>query len=136
MLWRLNVALGRVLVAQRRRAAASAVFNAARALVQQLADTLPDDDPLRATFLSEATSRLPRLRPVSGRRASRAMFGGLTERERQVAALIGRARTNAEIAHELVLGERTVETHVGNILAKLGGASRRDVAAWAIAHGL
>ena len=53
-----------------------------------------------------------------------------------MAGLIARARTNREIAEELVLGERTVETHVENILSKLGLGSRRDVAAWTLEHGL
>jgi DNA-binding NarL/FixJ family response regulator len=53
-----------------------------------------------------------------------------------VAGLVAQARTNREIANVLVLGERTVETHVENILAKLGLDSRREVAAWSIEHGL
>jgi DNA-binding NarL/FixJ family response regulator len=43
---------------------------------------------------------------------------------------------NREIAASLVLGERTVETHVGNILAKLGFSSRRQIAMWAVETGL
>jgi DNA-binding NarL/FixJ family response regulator len=43
----------------------------------------------------------------------------LSERERQVFALLARGCSNAEIAGALVLGEATVKTHVGNILAKL-----------------
>jgi DNA-binding NarL/FixJ family response regulator len=43
----------------------------------------------------------------------------LSERERQVFAELARGCTNAEIADSLVLGEATVKTHVGNILAKL-----------------
>ena len=46
-------------------------------------------------------------------------FGGLTPRERQVAALVAQGKSNREIADELVLSERTVENHVGNILSKL-----------------
>ena len=53
-----------------------------------------------------------------------------------MAGLIVRARTNREIAEALVLSERTVETHVENILAKLGLSSRREIAAWAIEHNL
>ena len=36
---------------------------------------------------------------------------------------------------ELVVGERTVETHASNILSKLGLASRREVARWVAEHG-
>jgi DNA-binding NarL/FixJ family response regulator len=48
----------------------------------------------------------------------------LSEREREVLALIARGRSNGEIANELFLGEATVKTHVGNILGKLGARDR------------
>ena len=63
-------------------------------------------------------------------------FGGLTEREREVAALIARGKSNRAIADELVVGERTVGTHVENILSKLGFSSRAQIAAWAVEKGL
>jgi DNA-binding NarL/FixJ family response regulator len=44
----------------------------------------------------------------------------LSAREREVLALVAQGRSNAEIAEELFLGEATVKTHVGSILAKLG----------------
>jgi DNA-binding CsgD family transcriptional regulator len=135
-LWRTRAALGHVLAAERRRADAVEAFAAARAVVDALGATLDPGDPLRRTFLEAAAARLPRLRPPSARRATKAAFGGLTEREREVAGLIVRARTNREIAEALVLSERTVETHVENILAKLGLSSRREIAAWAIEHNL
>jgi DNA-binding NarL/FixJ family response regulator len=134
--WRIQAALGRVLLAKRQRAPAAEAFASARGVVDALAATLRADDPLRQTFLAAAGARLPRPRPPSARRASKAAFGGLTEREREVAGLIAQARTNREIADVLVLGERTVETHVEHILAKLGLGSRRDVAAWIIEHRL
>jgi len=73
---------------------------------------------------------------VSQRKALQQKFGGLTRRERQVAALITQGRSNREIASELVLSERTVENHVGNILSKLGFSARAQVAAWGINKGL
>jgi DNA-binding CsgD family transcriptional regulator/tetratricopeptide (TPR) repeat protein len=60
----------------------------------------------------------------------------LTGREREVAALIGRSKTNGEIAAELVLSKRTVESHVSNILSKLGLSSRTQIMRWAMDHGL
>ena len=47
----------------------------------------------------------------------------LTPREREVLALMAEGRTNVGIARRLWLTERTVETHIGSILAKLGLAS-------------
>lgn len=44
----------------------------------------------------------------------------LTTREREILTLIARGLTNSEIANNLVLGESTIKTHVGNILSKLG----------------
>jgi non-specific serine/threonine protein kinase len=60
---------------------------------------------------------------------------GLTPREGEIVALIAQSKSNAEIAAALVLSKRTVETHIGNILGKLGYTSRGQIAAWAITHG-
>ena len=59
-----------------------------------------------------------------------------TLRERDVAALIGRGLTNADIAERLVISERTVESHTGRIYDKLGCTTRSQITAWAIARGL
>ena len=60
----------------------------------------------------------------------------LTVREREVAALVAQGMTNREIAAALVVTERTAETHVQNILNKLGFGTRAQVAAWAVEQGL
>ena len=57
---------------------------------------------------------------------------GLTRREREIADLVAQGLSNPAIAHRLVLSRRTVEGHVQNLLAKLGFASRAQVAAWVI----
>ncbi|MGK5534276.1 response regulator [Streptomyces sp. URMC 129] len=62
--------------------------------------------------------------------------GSLTEREREVLALIARGRSNREIARALVLSEKTVKTHVSNILMKLDLADRTQAALWAVRHGV
>ena len=77
--------------------------------------------------------------PVAGRsdgRADAREILVLTPREREVATLVGRGYTNRQIADELVITERTAETHVRNIREKLGFATRAQVAAWAAEHGL
>jgi DNA-binding NarL/FixJ family response regulator len=51
-------------------------------------------------------------------------------RECEVAIQIALGKTNREIADELIVSERTIETHVSHILSKLGFASRMQVAAW------
>lgn len=60
--------------------------------------------------------------------------GGLTPRERQVAALLAQGKSNREIAAALVVGSRTVETYISRILSKLGFTSRVQIATWAIEH--
>ncbi len=56
----------------------------------------------------------------------------LTERELEVLALVGRGRSNKEIATDLGITERTARTHVSNILGKLGLASRTQAALYAV----
>jgi non-specific serine/threonine protein kinase len=92
---------------------------------------------LRETFLNRASALLPRSRPeTKARAAAREQFGGLTEREREVASLIATGRSNVAIGQALVISERTVETHVTNILTKLSFESRAQIAAWATEHGI
>jgi DNA-binding NarL/FixJ family response regulator len=60
----------------------------------------------------------------------------LTPREREVLALLARGRANKVIAHELGVSERTVKTHVSNILGKLGLTDRTQAAVYAVRHGI
>ncbi|MEU2226550.1 response regulator transcription factor [Streptomyces sp. NPDC018347] len=60
----------------------------------------------------------------------------LTEREREVLGLIADGRSNREIARALVLSEKTVKTHVSNILMKLDLSDRTQAALWAVRHGM
>lgn len=80
--------------------------------------------------LARAAALLDRIR--AGRRAA----DPLTGREREIVVLLADALSNRRIAEKLVLSERTVESHVRSILAKLGLANRTEVVAWASREGL
>lgn len=60
----------------------------------------------------------------------------LTEREREVLALIARGYTNKQIAEALFVSEKTARNHVSHILEKLGLARRSEAAAFAVEHKL
>jgi DNA-binding NarL/FixJ family response regulator len=60
----------------------------------------------------------------------------LTARELEVVKLIAEARTNRQIAEALKVSEKTVESHRGNVLAKLGMRDRVELARYAIRKGL
>lgn len=60
----------------------------------------------------------------------------LTDRETEVLRLLAQGKANKEIARELGIGEKTVKTHVSNILGKLGVASRTQAALYAVRIGL
>jgi DNA-binding NarL/FixJ family response regulator len=101
-------------------------------LLQQAATTFDDCCALR---LRDAAER--ELRRLGGRARHRRTRAGqrdatgvesLTERELQVAQLIVDRRTNPQIAAELFLSPKTVESHVRNLFHKLGVSSRVEVA--------
>jgi DNA-binding CsgD family transcriptional regulator len=74
-----------------------------------------------ATWIENARAEL-------GRIGGRTREQGLTAAERRVAALVAEGRTNREVAAALFLGERTVETHLSHVYAKLGIRSRAELA--------
>jgi len=84
-----------------------------------------------APALAEASALADEL---TGARVGRLTL--LTPREREIAVLVSDGLANRAIADMLVLSERTVETHVRNLLTKLGLANRTQVAAWALRAGL
>ena len=83
-------------------------------------------DPVVAARLVEAIAQPPGEEPRDE----------LTPREREVLELIGRGMSNKRIALELGVSEKTVKTHVGHLLAKLGVADRTQAAMHAVRAGL
>lgn len=96
----------------RRKRAAREALDAARASFDELG---------AAAWAERARSELGR---IGGRQREE----GLTGAERRVAALVAEGKTNREVAAALFLAERTVETHLTHIYAKLGVRTRTELA--------
>lgn len=109
-----------------------------------LKDVSPDDlvEAIRAVHRGEA-----RLHPDIARKLMEQVARGvpvsreprtdeLTERETEVIRLVAQGRSNQEIAGELVISEKTVKTHVSNILGKLQLEDRTQLAIYALKKGL
>jgi len=102
-----------------RRALPAAEYRAARAKGNTM-------DPAEA--IAFALGESPRPGP-----AARLGEPRLTRREQDVAALVAQGMSNSQIAASLVISVRTVETHVGHIMDKLGCSTRAQIAAWSAA---
>jgi DNA-binding CsgD family transcriptional regulator/tetratricopeptide (TPR) repeat protein len=146
VLWTLHSLLAKAYMLLKREEQAREEVALGRRLIQQLAESLDeashDQLLLRAQFERAARDSLPGEKPgrpykAAGRaREIKRAFGGLTAREREVAALVSQGKTSREIAGILVVQERTAEVHVSNILGKLGFTSRAQIAAWVVEVGL
>jgi NarL family two-component system response regulator LiaR len=109
-----------------------------------LKDVTPDElvDAIRAAARGETrlhpevTRKL--MEQVSKPRVDKdaALPVDITEREMDVIRLVAEGRSNQEIASELVISEKTVKTHMSNILSKLALEDRTQVAIYAIRNGL
>ena len=121
------------------------IFPAIRAgaLSYLLKDAGPDElaDAVRKAARGEAVLH-PRVaarvvQELSGARAAEVNpFTELTERELEVLRLLAEALSNAEIAERLVISEKTVKSHVSNILGKLHLADRTQAAVYAWREGV
>lgn len=135
LLWQIERSLGRAYQNRRRSEEALQMFATARQGIVTLAESI-EDQALRKHFEQAAYAMLPKEKPVSSRRTIANEYDGLSEREREVAALIGHGKSNAEIADLLVVSKRTVETYVSNVLSKLHFTSRSQIALWTRDKGL
>jgi predicted ATPase/DNA-binding CsgD family transcriptional regulator len=90
------------------------------------------DMPLESVLTCAIDATRSQVRPTAadGAGLEGAPLGQLSPREREVALLVARGLSNPRIAAELIIGERTVQSHVSNILNKLGLSSRVQVAGW------
>ena len=113
-------------------------------LIGRACRALADDDGAELEFaaaradLRATSAPTPDLARLDALAAARAPGGphGLTRRELQVLRLVSAGKTNAAIAAELFLSERTVERHLSNIFTKLDLSTRAAATAWAYEHGL
>jgi DNA-binding NarL/FixJ family response regulator len=87
---------------------------------------------VRGRLRALGTTRIPR----GPRGETKGNPAGLTARQVDVLRLLGQGYTNAQIASQLVVSVRTVDSHVAAVLAKLGAASRREAAACAAELGV
>ncbi len=93
-----------------------------RALMRRLGVRLPTQGRRSSESASSADGE-----PVVGENVPQSL-GVLSRREQEVAALVGVGLTNRQIAADLVLSEKTVESHLSHIFTKLGVGSRAAVA--------
>ena len=135
MQWRIALALGMLYQARGSQAESEQAYASARAMLEELAATIADE-LLREGFLRQAIAMLPHASPLPPERLAKQAYGGLTAREREIAILIAQGKSNQAIADVLVVTKRTVETHIGNIMFKLGRNSRTQIAVWAVEAGL
>jgi DNA-binding CsgD family transcriptional regulator len=134
--WRIELALGRLYRSGRQHRSADEWLERGRASICALAANLPDG-VLHDRFQQRIDELLPsRRRSTTQPRPGSIASASLTRRECEIATLIGQGLSNPRIAARLVLHKRTVETHVGNMLAKLGFSSRAQLIHWAITRGL
>lgn len=134
-LWRVYLALGETYQAASQAERAAEAFNTARTHIDTLASAI-EDNVLADNFRRRAIAMTPSAPSLTPHQVAKQEFGGLTRRERQVAAVIAQGLSNQDIADELVVSVKTIEAHVTRILSKLGFSSRAQIAAWAVDRGL
>jgi DNA-binding NarL/FixJ family response regulator len=136
LIWRILLAQGRLARAQGKEEQAEIYFGEGKALLDSLAEDLALLDSSFPQYLRQRSDHLMRARGNPARVLVKNQFDGLTPRERGMATWIAQGKSNKEIAEALILSNRTVESHISNILAKLNFTSRAQIAVWAVEKGL
>ena len=134
LLWRVQIALGDVLRSLGRGEEAALEYENARAILEGISASI-SEPAVRERYHQRVMALVPAGPAPTPRQALKKAFFGLTEREREVAALVASGKSNHEIALALVVSDRTAATHVSTILNKLGFSSRVQIAAWMVEHG-
>lgn len=106
-----------------------------RVAVAEARAALAGFEQLDATQHADAAGALLRSLGAPVRTGAKGL-GGLTKREREVLRLIGEGLSNPEIGDRLYITRKTVEHHVGSLLAKLGLRNRAEAAAYAARENL
>lgn len=110
------------------------VARSCRALDDEVAAVMELETARSILTRLQARPRLTEVQSLLGERPS--SEHGLTQRELEVLQLVAAGMTNAQIAGELMVSVRTVDTHISNILTKLGMSSRSAATAYAFSHEL
>ena len=99
-------------------------------LIQAIRDTYQDKPVLQP----EIARKL--MRDIQSHEPQSSLLSTLTEREIEILQYVALGKTNQEIADELFLSERTVRTHITNILGKLRLTNRTQAALYALREGI
>jgi DNA-binding CsgD family transcriptional regulator len=99
-----------------------------------LAESLQATPVLKAMRELAATARIPLTRLPGPADRTRAAMSGLTTREREILDHVVAGRTYGEIARALTISEKTVSSHISNLLRKTGATNRVDLATRAMRH--
>jgi NarL family two-component system response regulator LiaR len=104
-------------------------------LVRSLRNAYRGEVQLHPIVAKQLMSAIAQKDTLADTRSSRLEVGQLTGRECEILDLIARGMSNREIAEKVFISEKTVKTHVSNILSKLNLEDRTQAAIYALKHG-